>query len=425
MDKLAIRGGTALSGELTVSGAKNSVLPILAAALLATDRVRVHNVPRLKDVATMIALLRNLGAEVSGEDSVVDVSQCDVRRFRAPYDLVKTMRASFLLMGPLLARFGQAEVSLPGGCAIGLRPVDQHIKGFAALGADVEVEDGYVKARAPGGLRGCRIVLDVSTVGGTENLLMAAALARGSTTIENAAREPEIVDLAECLIAMGARVAGHGTSVIEIEGVAALGGCEYRVMADRVEAGTYLIAAAATGGDIELRDALPGSLAAVLDKLEEAGARIDIGPGRVVLDMAGQRPRAVDIDTAPYPGFPTDMQAQFLAMNTVAEGTSRVRETIFENRFMHVNELARLGARIYLEDSRTAVVRGVPRLRGAPVMATDLRASFGLVVGALVARGETVIDRIYHMDRGYERIEMKLGALGAEVRRIASRGPVA
>ena len=425
MDKLAIRGGTALSGELAVSGAKNSVLPILAAALLATDRVQVHNVPRLKDVATMIALLRNLGAEVSGEDSVVDVSQCDVRRFRAPYDLVKTMRASFLLMGPLLARFGQAEVSLPGGCAIGLRPVDQHLKGFAALGADVEVEDGYVKARAPGGLRGCRIVLDVSTVGGTENLLMAAALARGSTTIENAAREPEIVDLADCLIAMGARVAGHGTSVIEIEGVPALGGCEYRVMADRVEAGTYLIAAAATGGDIELRDALPGSLSAVLDKLEEAGARIDIGPGRVVLDMAGRRPRAVDIDTAPYPGFPTDMQAQFLAMNTIAEGTSRVRETIFENRFMHVNELARLGARIHLEDSRTAVVRGVPRLRGAPVMATDLRASFGLVVGALVARGETVIDRIYHMDRGYERIETKLGALGAEVRRLSTRGPVA
>ncbi len=425
MDKLAIRGGTALSGELVVSGAKNSVLPILAAALLATDRIRVHNVPRLRDVTTMIALLRNLGAEVSGEDSVVDVSQCDVRRFRAPYDLVKTMRASFLLMGPLLARFGQAEVSLPGGCAIGLRPVDQHLKGFAALGAKVEVEDGYVKARAPGGLRGCRIVLDVSTVGGTENLLMAAVLAHGATTIENAAREPEIVDLAECLIAMGARVAGHGTSVIEIEGVAALGGCEYRVMADRVEAGTYLIAAAATGGHIELRDALPGSLSAVLDKLEEAGARIDIGPGRVVLDMAGRRPRAVDIDTAPYPGFPTDMQAQFLAMNTVAEGTSRVRETIFENRFMHVNELARLGARIHLEDSRTAVVRGVPRLRGAPVMATDLRASFGLVVGALVARGETVIDRIYHMDRGYERIETKLGALGAEVRRLSTRGPAA
>ena len=425
MDRLAIRGGTALSGKLAVSGAKNSVLPILAAALLATDRVRVHNVPRLRDVATMIALLRNLGAEVSGEDSVVDVSQCDVRHFRAPYDLVKTMRASFLLMGPLLARFGQAEVSLPGGCAIGLRPVDQHLKGFAALGADVEVEDGYVKARAPGGLRGCRIVLDVSTVGGTENLLMAAALARGSTRIENAAREPEIVDLAECLIAMGARVAGHGTSVIEIEGVPALGGCEYRVMADRVEAGTYLIAAAATGGDIELRDALPGSLSAVLDKLEEAGARIDVGPGRVALDMAGRRPRAVDVDTAPYPGFPTDMQAQFLAMNTVAEGTSRVRETIFENRFMHVNELARLGARIHLEDSRTAIVRGVPRLRGAPVMATDLRASFGLVVGALVARGETVIDRIYHMDRGYERIETKLGALGAEVRRLSTRGPVA
>ena len=422
MDKLVIRGGTPLSGELAVSGAKNSVLPILAAALLADAPVRVHNVPRLRDVSTMTALLRNLGADVSGEDTVVEVARSELSGFRAPYELVRTMRASFLLMGPLLARFGRAEVSLPGGCAIGPRPVDQHLKGFQAMGAEVELEDGYVKARAPQGLRGCRIAFDVSTVGGTENLLMAATLARGTTRIENAAQEPEIVDLAECLIAMGARVHGHGTPVIEVEGSPTLGGCEHHVMPDRVEAGTYLIAAAATRGNIRLRDVRTSSLRAVLDKLREAGATIEVGPGRIALDMGGARPRGVDIETAPYPGFPTDMQAQFLAMNTVARGTSRVTETIFENRFMHVNELLRLGARVRLEDKRTAIVRGVTRLRGAPVMATDLRASFGLVVGALVARGETVIDRIYHMDRGYERIERKLGALGADVRRVPGSG---
>ena len=405
-----------------MSGAKNSVLPILAAALLADAPVRVHNVPRLRDVSTMTALLRNLGADVSGEDTVVEVARSALSGYRAPYELVRTMRASFLLMGPLLARFGRAEVSLPGGCAIGPRPVDQHLKGFQAMGAKVELEDGYVKARAPHGLRGCRIAFDVSTVGGTENLLMAATLARGTTRIENAAREPEIVDLAECLIAMGARVHGHGTPVIEVEGSPTLGGCEHHVMPDRVEAGTYLIAAAATRGNIRLRDVRPSSLRAVLDKLREAGAAIEVGPGRIALDMGGARPRGVDIETAPYPGFPTDMQAQFLAMNTVASGTSRVTETIFENRFMHVNELLRLGARVRLEGQRTAIVRGVTRLRGAPVMATDLRASFGLVVGALLARGETVIDRIYHMDRGYERIERKLGALGADVRRVPGSG---
>ena len=419
MDRLVIQGGTPLSGELRVSGAKNSVLPILAAALLAEAPVRVRNVPRLRDVATMIALLRNLGAAVSGEDTMVEVAQSGVSRFRAPYDLVKTMRASFLLMGPLLARFGRAEVSLPGGCAIGPRPVDQHLKGFRAMGAEVELEDGYVTARAPHGLRGCKIVLDVSTVGGTENLLMAATLARGTTRIENAAREPEIVDLARCLIAMGARIEGHGGTVIEVEGVPTLAGCEHPVMPDRVEAGTYLIAAAATRGDIRVLDVQPSSLTAVLDKLREAGAAVAAAPGHITLDMAGRRPRAVDIATAAYPGFPTDMQAQFMAMNAVAQGTARVTETIFENRFMHVNELLRLGAKVRLEDSRTAIVRGVPRLHGAPVMATDLRASFGLVVGALVAQGETAIDRIYHIDRGYERIERKLGALGATVRRVA------
>ena len=419
MDRLVIRGGAALSGELTVSGAKNSVLPILAAALLAEAPVRIHNVPRLRDVTTMVALLRNLGAEVAGEDTTVEVTQSGVSRFRAPYELVRTMRASFLLMGPLLARFGRAEVSLPGGCAIGPRPVDQHLKGFEALGAEVELEDGYVRARAPRGLRGCRIALDVPTVGGTENLLMAATLARGTTRIENAAREPEIVDLAACLVAMGARIQGHGTPVIEIEGVPALRGCQHRVMPDRVEAGTYLIAAAATRGSVRLLNGQPSSLRAVLRKLEDAGAAIETGPARIALDMHGERPKAVDIETAPYPGFPTDMQAQFLAMNTVARGTSRVVETIFENRFMHVNELSRLGADVRLEGKRTAVVRGVARLRGAPVMATDLRASFGLVVGALVARGDTVIDRIYHIDRGYEGIERKLAALGADVRRVS------
>ena len=423
MDKLSIIGGAPLSGELSVSGAKNSALPILASALLATRPVRIRNVPRLRDVATMERLLRTLGAEVVGEDGACHVSAGDVARFRAPYELVKTMRASFLLMGPLLARWGRAEVSLPGGCAIGSRPVDQHLKGFAALGADVAIDGGYVKARAPRGLVGGRVAFDMATVGGTENLLMAAALAKGRTIIENAAREPEIADLAECLIGMGARIAGHGTSVIEVEGVATLGGCDHRIMPDRVETGTYLIAAAASRGDVRVRGAVPATLEAVLARLGAAGAEVETGPDWIALSMRGGRPRAVDLETAPYPGFPTDMQAQFLALNAVAEGTSRVTETIFESRFMHVNELARLGARIALKGNRTAVVRGVEALRGAPVMATDLRASFGLVVGALAARGETVIDRIYHMDRGYERIEEKLGALGADVVRLTAARP--
>ena len=423
MDKLSIIGGAPLSGELTVSGAKNSALPILASALLAAQPVRIRNVPRLKDVATMVRLLRTLGAETQGEGGIVQVSCADMRRFRAPYELVKTMRASFLLMGPLLARWGRAEVSLPGGCAIGSRPVDQHLKGFAALGAEIAIDGGYVKARAPNGLVGGRVAFDMATVGGTENLLMAAVLAKGRTVIENAAREPEIADLAQCLIAMGARIAGHGTSIIEVEGVPALDGCDHRIMADRVETGTYLIAAAASRGDVRVRGAQPSTLEAVLQSLVAAGADVETGADWIALDMRGRRPLAVDLETAPYPGFPTDMQAQFLAMNAVAEGESRVTETIFESRFMHVNELARLGAQIALEGNRTAVVRGVAALRGAPVMATDLRASFGLVVGALAARGETVIDRIYHMDRGYERIEEKLGALGADVMRLTAARP--
>lgn len=423
MDKLSIIGGTPLSGELAVSGAKNSALPILASALLATQPVRIRNVPRLKDVATMVRLMRVLGAEVRGEEGTLEVTSANVGRFRAPYELVKTMRASFLLMGPLLARWGRAEVSLPGGCAIGSRPVDQHLKGFAALGADIAIDGGYVKARAPGGLIGSRLTLDVATVGGTENLLMAAALARGHTVIENAAREPEVVDLADCLIAMGANIVGHGTSVIEVEGVDALNGCDHRIMPDRVETGTYLIAAAASRGAVRVKGAMPATLEAVLERLVAAGAQVQTGADWIALDMAGRRPRAVDVVTAPYPGFPTDMQAQFLAMNAIAEGESRVTETIFESRFMHVNELARLGAEVAFEGGRTALVRGVSALRGAPVMATDLRASFGLVVGAVAAWGETVIDRIYHMDRGYERIEEKLGGLGADVLRLTASQP--
>ena len=422
MDRLKIRGGKPLSGELTISGAKNSALPVLASALLATGPVRIANVPHLNDVTTMIELLGTLGVDVVvDEKMVVEVASGNIHRFCAPYDLVKTMRASFLVMGPLLARFGQAEVSLPGGCAIGSRPVDQHLKGFAAMGADIRVEDGYVKSDANGRLHGCRIHMDISTVGGTENLLMAATLADGKTVIENAAREPEVVDLAECLIAMGAKIDGHGTDVIEIEGVEELRGCECRVMPDRVEAGTYLIAVAATGGDIRLNDVDPASLGAVLTKLREAGAEVEEGPDWIALDMLGRRAKGVDIRTAPYPGFPTDMQAQFLAMNTVAEGTSRVTETIFENRFMHVHELSRLGARIVLDGSTTAVVEGVEELHGAPVMATDLRASFSLVVGGLVAQGETMVDRIYHIDRGYECIEEKLQSLGADVHRVSGR----
>ncbi len=422
MDKLIVRGGRRLSGELCVSGAKNSALPILCATLLADQPITLSNVPHLHDVTTMIELLGSLGADVMIDDEMnVQVHGESIANHRAPYELVKTMRASFCVLGPLLARHGEAEVSLPGGCAIGPRPVDQHLKGLAAMGAEIEVVDGYVRARSGGRLEGARILMDISTVGGTENLMMAATLARGTTILENCAREPEVVDLGDCLLAMGARISGHGTDTIQIEGVERLNGCNYRVMPDRVETGTYLIAAAATGGRIRVSETRPETLESVLLKLTEAGAVIDQGGDYVALDMQGRRPKAVDIRTAPYPGFPTDMQAQFLALNAVAEGTSRVVETIFENRFMHVQEINRLGADIVLDGNTTAIVKGRPRLRGAQVMATDLRASFSLVVAGLVADGTTIIDRIYHIDRGYERIEEKLGQIGADVERVVSR----
>jgi UDP-N-acetylglucosamine 1-carboxyvinyltransferase len=420
MDKLLIEGGRRLAGELRISGAKNSALPILAATLLADEPVTIGNVPHLHDVTTMIELLGCLGVEVTIDDRMnVQVDGSTLTCCRAPYEVVKTMRASFTVLGPLLARHGQAEVSLPGGCAIGPRPVDQHLKGLQAMGAEIDVENGYVIARVDGRLTGAHILMDITTVGGTENLMMAATLAQGTTVLENAAREPEIVDLAECLIAMGARIRGHGTDTIMIEGVARLRGCHHRVMPDRVETGTYLIAAAATGGQLKVRDTAPQTLESVLIKLREAGADIEEGPDWIALDMRGRRPRAVDIRTAPHPGFPTDMQAQFLAMMTIAEGTSKVTETIFENRFMHVHEINRLGADVKLDGNTVAVVRGVERLRGAPVMATDLRASFSLVVAALVADGETLIDRIYHIDRGYECIEEKLHQIGARAQRLS------
>jgi UDP-N-acetylglucosamine 1-carboxyvinyltransferase len=422
MDRLMIEGGRPLDGELRISGAKNSALPILAATLLSGEKVTIANVPHLHDVTTMIELLGSLGVEVTIDEKMnVEVHGGTCSNVTAPYDLVKTMRASFNVLGPLLARHGRAEVSLPGGCAIGPRPVDQHLKGLKAMGADIEIRDGYVVANANGRLTGSRILMDITTVGGTENLLCAATLARGTTVIENAAREPEVVDLAECLIAMGAKIRGHGTDTITIEGVEDLGGCRYRVMPDRVETGTYLIAAAATGGRVKLRQTRPDTLDSVLIKLEEAGADLSRGEDWVELDMHGRRPRAVDIRTAPYPGFPTDMQAQFLAMNAISEGTSRVTETIFENRFMHVQEINRLGANIKLDGNLTAVIEGVPRLKAAPVMATDLRASFSLVIAGLVAEGTTIVDRIYHIDRGYECIEEKLCSLGARVRRLTGR----
>jgi UDP-N-acetylglucosamine 1-carboxyvinyltransferase len=419
MDKLLIRGGRRLSGELRISGAKNAALPILAATLLSAEPVTLANVPHLHDVTTMIELLGCLGVEVMIDDSMnVEVHGGSLSGYRAPYDVVKTMRASFTVLGPLLARYGRAEVSLPGGCAIGSRPVDQHLKGLAAMGANVEVDDGYVIADNGGGLKGAHILMDVTTVGGTQNLMMAATLAQGTTVLENAALEPEIVDLAECLIAMGASISGHGTDVITIEGVDELHGALHEVMPDRVETGTYLIAAAATGGDIMIKQTRPEILDAVLIKLEEAGAAIEQGADWVSLSMPQGRPKAVDIRTAPHPGFPTDMQAQFLAMNAIAEGTSRVTETIFENRFMHIPEINRLGAKIALQGNTVALIEGVPQLHGAPVMATDLRASFSLVIAGLVAEGETLIDRIYHIDRGYERIEEKLMQIGASVERV-------
>jgi UDP-N-acetylglucosamine 1-carboxyvinyltransferase len=419
MDKLLITGGRCLSGSLRISGAKNSALPILAATLLIDEPAIIGNIPHLHDVTTMIELLGCLGAQVVVDEKMrVEVTAAHLGPPKAPYELVKTMRASFVVLGPLLARFGAAEVSLPGGCAIGARPVDQHLKGLEALGAEIEVVDGYVRAKVDGRLRGADVAFDLVTVGGTENILMAACLAEGTTRISNAAREPEIVDLANFLSAMGARISGQGTSVIEVEGVQRLHGCEYSVMPDRVETGTYLIAAAATGGRVRLQQTDSSTLEAVLEKLRAAGADVQVDGAVIELDMHGRRPKAVDIETAPYPGFPTDMQAQYLAMNAVAIGESRVTETIFENRFMHVQEINRLGADIDIQSASTAIVRGVDSLKAAPVMATDLRASFSLVVAALVAEGTTLIDRIYHIDRGYETIEEKLQLLGADVQRV-------
>ena len=419
MDKLLVGGGCRLEGEIRISGAKNAALPILAGTLLADAPVRIGNVPHLQDITTTIGLLGRMGVGVTVDERMrVEVDPRSISSLVAPYDLVRTMRASILVLGPLLARHGEADVSLPGGCAIGARPVDLHIAGLRAMGASVEIQDGYIRARA-GRLRGARIVLDTVTVTGTENLLMAATLADGETVIENAAREPEVVDLAEFLQAMGARISGAGTDTIRVQGVERLGAADYTVLPDRIETGTYLVAAAMTGGRVRLRQARPGHLDAVLAKLEEAGAKISSGPDWIELDMQGRRPRAVNLRTAPYPAFPTDMQAQFVALNAIAEGTGTIVETVFENRFMHVQEMQRMGADIRLEGN-TAVVRGVERLRAAPVMATDLRASASLVLAALAAEGETLIDRIYHIDRGYECIEEKLSQLGATIRRVHS-----
>ena len=415
MDKLKITGGRALEGEVRISGAKNAALPIMCAALLTSRPLTLTNVPRLRDVSTMAKLLAQMGATVDRQDEKTVLHAKEIKDPTAAYDLVKTMRASVLVLGPLLARCGHAKVSLPGGCAIGARPVDQHVKGLEAMGATISIEHGYMQASA-NRLRGARIVMDMVTVTGTENLLMAASLAEGETVLENAAREPEVVDLARCLIAMGAKIEGAGSDKIRIIGVSSLGGATHRVMPDRIETGTYLAAAAATGGKIRLLGADAASLDATLDKLREAGARISTNGSSIELEMSG-RPGAVSVRTAPYPAFATDMQAQFMALACVANGTAIITETIFENRFMHAIELQRLGADIRLEGN-TAVVKGVERLQGASVMATDLRASAGLVIAGLVAEGDTVVDRIYHLDRGYEALEKKLGALGGRVERI-------
>ena len=421
MDKLLIRGGRQLHGDVVISGAKNAALPEMCAALLTAEPVRLLNVPRLHDVATMRRLLDNMGVqtETHGERGGMSFVAPDSLKPEAPYELVKTMRASVLALGPLLARFGHAKVSLPGGCAIGARPVDQHIKGLQAMGAVITVENGYMNASLPEGwsrLKGARITTDMVTVTGTENFLMAACLADGETVLENAAMEPEIIDLAEMLIKMGAQIEGHGTSRITIRGVASLHGCEHQVVADRVEAGTFLCAVAATGGDVRAIHAVGSDMTAVLDKLCDAGAQIDVQPGHIRIQSQG-RLKAQSFRTTEHPGFPTDMQAQFMALNCVAEGPSQVTETIFENRFMHVNELLRLGARIQI-DGRTAMIEGVPRLSGATVMATDLRASASLVIAGLVADGETLVDRIYHLDRGYDQMEEKLRSLGADIERV-------
>ncbi len=419
MDALEITGGIALHGDVQISGAKNATLPILAAALLAEEPVSIGNVPHLKDVTTTIALLARMGVEVSMHDGMrLEVDAAGVHDFTAPYELVKTMRASVLVLGPLLGRYGRADVSLPGGCAIGARPVNIHVAGLKAMGAQVDIEGGYIRARGSR-LHGARVVLDTVTVTGTENLMMAAVLARGETVLENAAREPEVVDLARFLVAMGAKIEGAGTDTLHIQGVERLGAADYRVMPDRIETGTYLVAGAITGGRVRARGARPDTLDAVLAKLTEAGARIECGEDWIELDMAGQRPRAVDLTTAPYPAFPTDMQAQFCALNAIAEGSGAITETIFENRFQHVLEMQRMGADFRIQ-GHTAFSRGVPALNGAPVMATDLRASASLVLAALVARGTTRVERIYHIDRGYECIEEKLRRLGASIRRVQS-----
>jgi UDP-N-acetylglucosamine 1-carboxyvinyltransferase len=419
VDKLRITGGRPLEGEVAVSGAKNAALPIMCAALLTEKPLSLGNVPRLMDISTMAKLMARMGVEVDRGPDSMRLNAATISDPTAPYDLVKTMRASVLVLGPLLARCGRASVSLPGGCAIGLRPVDQHVKGLQAMGATISIEHGYMHAEALSGdrgLRGARIVMDLVTVTGTENLMMAAALAEGTTLIENAAREPEVVDLAKCLCAMGARIEGAGTDVIRIDGVASLGGTSHAVMPDRIETGTYLAAAAAAGGRVRLTGAAPETLDATLEKLREAGARIRIQDHTIEIEMTG-RLQSVSVRTAPYPGFATDMQAQFMALASVASGTALITETIFENRFMHALELQRLGADISIQGN-TAVVKGVERLQGAAVMATDLRASAGLVIAGLVADGQTLIERIYHLDRGYEALEKKLGALGARVERI-------
>jgi UDP-N-acetylglucosamine 1-carboxyvinyltransferase len=417
MNKLIISGGIPLAGDVRISGSKNAVLPILAGTLLADSPVIVRNVPHLHDVTTTMELLGRMGVSLTiGEKMSIEADPTTLKNTFAPYELVKTMRASILVLGPLLARYGTAEVSLPGGCAIGARPVDMHLSGLEAMGAQITVEQGYIKAKCER-LQGARIVMDQVTVTGTENLIMAASLANGTTVIENAAREPEVVDLADFINAMGGKIENAGTDTITIHGVENLRGCDYTVLPDRIETGTYLVAAAITGGKVLVKRTDPSLLDAVLAKLEEAGATIDIGEDWIELDMEGRKPRAVNIRTSPYPGFPTDMQAQFCALNAIAIGTGSVTETVFENRFMHIQEFVRLGASVQLEGN-TAIIKGVERMTGAPVMATDLRASASLILAGLVAQGETVVDRIYHIDRGYDHIEEKLAGLGARIQRV-------
>jgi UDP-N-acetylglucosamine 1-carboxyvinyltransferase len=417
MNKLIINGGLPLSGEVRVSGSKNAVLPILAGTLLADNPVIIRNVPHLHDVTTTMELLGRMGVSLTiGEKMSIEVDPTTLENTFAPYELVKTMRASILVLGPLLARYGEAEVSLPGGCAIGARPVDMHLSGLEAMGAKIDVEQGYIKARCAR-LKGARIVMDQVTVTGTENLMMAASLAEGTSIIENAAREPEVVDLADFINAMGGRIEDAGTDTITIHGVKNLRGCDYSVLPDRIETGTYLVAAAITGGKVLIKRTDPRLLDAVLAKLKEAGALIDMGDDWIELDMEGRKPRAVNIRTAPYPGFPTDMQAQLCALNAISEGTGSVTETVFENRFMHIQEFVRLGANVQLEGN-TVIIKGVKQLNGAQVMATDLRASASLILAGLVAQGETVVDRIYHIDRGYDHIEEKLAGLGARIQRV-------